>query len=265
MPTIHITLLGRFAVTVDGEPVADSHWKRRHAAALVKVLALAPGRRLHREQIIDLVWPDDTIDEAAPKLHKAAHFARRAIDIRDSVVLRGDNVVLCPEADVTVDVGAVRGPRPPRARRRRRRRARARRSRCTAASCCPRTATRNGPRSGGSSCASGTSTCCGSTVVGKTVIELDPSDELAHLALMRRYAANGDRHAALRQFERMDRTLRRELGVAPGREALALRDRLLAEHDVVAAPRRHARRPRARSSRSPRPRCSTPPRAATAR
>ena len=50
---------------------------------------------------------------------------------------------------------------------------------------------------------------------------------------MRRHAANGDRHAALRQFERMDRTLRRELGVAPGREALALRDRLLAEHDVV--------------------------------
>ena len=40
----------------------------------------------------------------------------------------------------------------------------------------------------------------------------------------------------MRQFERMDRTLRRELGVAPGREAVALRDRLLAEHDVV--PRR---------------------------
>ncbi len=70
----------------------------------------------------------------------------------------------------------------------------------------------------------------------ETVVELDASDELAHLALMRRHAANGDRHAALRQFERMDRTLRRELGVAPGREALALRDRLLAEHDVV--PRR---------------------------
>ena len=70
----------------------------------------------------------------------------------------------------------------------------------------------------------------------ETVVELDASDELAHLALMRRHAANGDRHAALRQFERMDRTLRRELGVAPGREALALRDRLLAEHEVAARP-----------------------------
>jgi DNA-binding SARP family transcriptional activator len=104
MPTVHITLLGRFAMTVDDATVADSHWARRHAAALVKVLAMAPGRRLHREQILDLLWPDDTIEEAAPKLHKAAHFARRAIGVPNSVVLRGDNVVLCPDADTTVDI-----------------------------------------------------------------------------------------------------------------------------------------------------------------
>jgi tetratricopeptide (TPR) repeat protein len=48
---------------------------------------------------------------------------------------------------------------------------------------------------------------------------------------MRRHAANGDRHAALRQFDRLDRALRQELGLAPGPEASALRDRLLA-HDV---------------------------------
>ena len=75
MPEIHVTLLGRFAVTVSGVPVAEAGWKRRNAAAVVKVLALAPGRRLHREQVIDLVWPGDTIAEAVPKLHKAAHFA----------------------------------------------------------------------------------------------------------------------------------------------------------------------------------------------
>jgi len=57
MPDIHVTLLGRFAVTVGGAPVAEASWNRRHAAAVVKVLALAPGRRLHREQVIDRVWP----------------------------------------------------------------------------------------------------------------------------------------------------------------------------------------------------------------
>jgi DNA-binding SARP family transcriptional activator len=55
MPDIGVTLLGRFAVTVGGVPVAEASWKRRHAAAVVKVLALAPERRLHREQVIDRV------------------------------------------------------------------------------------------------------------------------------------------------------------------------------------------------------------------
>ena len=232
MATIDITMLGRFSVTIDGAPVADGSWTRRNAAALVKVLALAPGRRLHREQIIDLLWPDDTIREAAPKLHKAAHFARRALAQPSSVVLRGETVVLLPDADTTVDAvefeelarraladgdaGAVRaalalygGELLPQDRyedwaEERRELLRLRHLELL--------------RLDGR---------------WEEVVELDESDERAHLALMQRHAASGDRHAALRQFERMDRTLRRELGVAPGREALALRDRLLAEHDVV--------------------------------
>src|SRR6476659_9887645 len=104
MPTVHIRMLGRFEVDVDGAPVPDNHSSRRHAAAVVKVLAMAPGRRLHREQLLDLIWHDDPIDEAAPKLHKAAHFARRAIAVPRSILLRGDSVVLAPEADVDVDV-----------------------------------------------------------------------------------------------------------------------------------------------------------------
>src|SRR4030095_8144317 len=34
----------------------------------------------------------------------AAHYARRAIDVPNSVVLRGDNVLLCPDTDTSVDV-----------------------------------------------------------------------------------------------------------------------------------------------------------------
>ncbi|HXZ76329.1 MAG TPA: hypothetical protein VEH31_36425 [Streptosporangiaceae bacterium] len=82
---IAITLLGRFAVTAGGIPVPEASWKRRHAAALVKVLALAPGRRLYREQVMHLLWPEDTIAEAASKLHKAAHFARRALGVPGAV------------------------------------------------------------------------------------------------------------------------------------------------------------------------------------
>jgi hypothetical protein len=50
MPEIHVTLLGRFAVTVGGVPVAEAGWKRRQGAAVVKVLALA--RRRERGRIL---------------------------------------------------------------------------------------------------------------------------------------------------------------------------------------------------------------------
>src|SRR3954454_10464127 len=104
MPTGHLFFLGRVAVLVDGVQVSDAHWSRRPAAALARVLALAPGRRLHREQVLDLLWPDEPLELAAPKLHKAAHYARRAIDLPGAVILRGDAVVLCPDAEVSVDV-----------------------------------------------------------------------------------------------------------------------------------------------------------------
>src|SRR3954469_3778543 len=104
--SVDITLLGQFTGAPGGGAVAASSWRRRQAAALVKVLALAPGRTLHREQVLDLLWPDDPIDQATPKLHKAAHFARRSIGVADAIVLRDDQVILAPRADVTVDVVA---------------------------------------------------------------------------------------------------------------------------------------------------------------
>ena len=40
---VDISLLGGFAVVVDGRAVAAHAWTRRSAATLVKVLALRPG------------------------------------------------------------------------------------------------------------------------------------------------------------------------------------------------------------------------------
>ena len=70
---VDISLLGGFAVVVDGRAVAADVWTRRSAATLVKVLALRPGRQLPREQLVDLLWPDLLLEQAAPRLHKAAH------------------------------------------------------------------------------------------------------------------------------------------------------------------------------------------------
>jgi DNA-binding SARP family transcriptional activator/tetratricopeptide (TPR) repeat protein len=233
VPVIDITLLGRFGVTVDGEPIADRSWTRRHAAALVKVLAMAPGRRRHREQIIDLLWPDDTLDEAAPKLHKAAHFARRALDVPNSIVLRGESVVLLPDIEPAVDVlrfeelarRALAAEDVPVAREA---------LALYGGELLPQDRYETWAEDRREQLRLRHLDLLRLDGQWETLVELDEGDELAHLELMRRHAANGDRHAALRQFERLDRALCRELGVAPGREAVALRDRLLAEHDVVA-------------------------------
>ena len=50
---VEIDLLGGFAVRVDGRPIPAGDWRRRKAASLVKLLALAHRHTLHREQMID--------------------------------------------------------------------------------------------------------------------------------------------------------------------------------------------------------------------
>ena len=58
---------------------------------------------MHREQVIDALWPELALDEAAPRLHKAAHFARKAAG-DDTIVLRDESVALFPDQSVVIDV-----------------------------------------------------------------------------------------------------------------------------------------------------------------
>jgi DNA-binding SARP family transcriptional activator len=55
------------------------------------------------------------------------------------------------------------------------------------------------------------------------LVALEPSSEAAHCRLMRLHYLSGDRAAALRAFDRCERVLRQELGVAPLADTLALR------------------------------------------
>ena len=65
-------------------------------ARCVKILALSPRGRLHRDRVLDRLWPDATVDVALPRLHKAAHFARRALGDPAAVVLKDEVVALFP-------------------------------------------------------------------------------------------------------------------------------------------------------------------------
>jgi len=78
LTNLRIELLGGFHVTVGARAVSDDAWRRRKPAALLKLLALAPGHRLHREQVMDGLWPELDPAAAAANLRKALHQARRA-------------------------------------------------------------------------------------------------------------------------------------------------------------------------------------------
>ena len=101
---VQVRLLGRFEVVVDGLPVPARSWRRQSASRLVKLLALQPSHRLHREQVIDALWPDVPPDTGATRLHTAAHYARAALGEPRSVVVSQGTVALFPDVDVEVDV-----------------------------------------------------------------------------------------------------------------------------------------------------------------
>jgi DNA-binding SARP family transcriptional activator len=104
---LRIELFGGFRVVVGADAVSDDSWKRRRAAAVVKLLALAPGHRLPRERLMDLLWPEMDPAAAAANLRKAVHYARRVLG-PDGAHLLGSagEVLLLASADVWVDVDA---------------------------------------------------------------------------------------------------------------------------------------------------------------
>jgi DNA-binding SARP family transcriptional activator len=224
---VAITVMGTFGVVVDGVPTAAGGWARRHAAALVKVLALAPGHRLHREQAMDLLWPDASPARCAPRLHKAAHFARRAAGRPDAVVLREDLVWLFPDSEVIVD--AIRFEQLARA----------------ALADGDPDAARDALSWYRGELLPGDRYADWATdrrellhlrrldllrVAGewRDLAELDQTDEQAHVQLMRRHLAAGQAPAAIRQYEHLQRTLERHLSATPG--PAARQARLDADH-----------------------------------
>ena len=106
---LRIRLLGDFTVLVDGVAVDAGQWRLRKAKVLVAMLALAPGQRRHREQVLDRLWPDLEPAAAARNLHQTMYVARRALAgvgaARNGMLtIRDQQVVLDADGPVDVDV-----------------------------------------------------------------------------------------------------------------------------------------------------------------
>jgi predicted ATPase/DNA-binding SARP family transcriptional activator/DNA-binding CsgD family transcriptional regulator len=104
-------MLGGFQVSVGLRTIEEGAWRLRKAANLVKLLALAPGYRMHQERAMDLLWPDLGRRAAANNLSQALHAARRAFEADPKATTRyldsrGGQLLLCPEGELWVDVEA---------------------------------------------------------------------------------------------------------------------------------------------------------------
>lgn len=108
-PLLTVRLLGGFAVTVAGQDVASNAWQQRRAAAVVKLLALQPQHRLHREVLMETLWPDLDGEPAANNLRVAMHRARQRLEDAGApagrfLTRQQDDVILGDPSEVWVDV-----------------------------------------------------------------------------------------------------------------------------------------------------------------
>jgi DNA-binding SARP family transcriptional activator len=99
---VSIRLLGQFRVSVgDDMPKAQA---TRRAAELVQLLSLQPQRSLMNEQVVEALWPHLDPQAGSANLRKAAHHARQFVGQPDALVLRGGRVFLLPDCSVECDV-----------------------------------------------------------------------------------------------------------------------------------------------------------------
>jgi len=112
--TLVVRLFGSFQVCVGARSIHEPVWGRRDACRLVKLLAASPQHRLHREQVIDRLWPDRPARSALTAFRSALHYARRTLEpdlARHSrsayLDLTADGwLSLCPAAPLWVDADA---------------------------------------------------------------------------------------------------------------------------------------------------------------
>jgi DNA-binding SARP family transcriptional activator len=235
-PTLssQIQLLGGLSLSHAGQPVS---LPARKSEALLAVLAVRPGVAFERQWLAGLLWPNVAEPQARTSLRQALGHVRKSLA---AALIAGsaDRIHLDPKA-VQVDtaelqrlfalapserepaLALLRGPllegfpalEEPfdhwlyNERTRLAERTAAALQECLAALSAAGHVER-------------------ALAVGQRLVELDPSAEATHRALMRLHAERGDRSAALRQYQHCRELLRQQLDVEPSAETERLKETL---------------------------------------
>ena len=224
---LEVSLLGGFAVVIDGVELAAQGWPSLRATHLVQLLSLQPRQRMTRDEVIDALWPQLDPDAGAANLRKATHHARQALGRHDAIVLQAGEVLLWPDRPIAVDAQAF--------------------ERLADAAL-----TNHDP----AVCAEAAAAYAGDLLPGarfepwaesirerlrarhlqllrasqqwERLAQLEPEDEPSHRALMQRELDAGNRAAALRWYAHLREALQHGLGVAPDPQTEALYEQCVA-------------------------------------
>lgn len=245
LPCLRLSVLGPFKAERDGMAITDTAWQRPKARALVKLLAVQPGHRLHGEEILDLLWPDLSPQSALGSLRKATTLARQALEpdlpprAPSSFLHMTDGVLSLDPATVRVDADRFEAQ-----------------AEAALASTDEalywaamalytddvlpedRYEDWTGNRRDAlvnlylqlllalADLLEGRGAHSKAIETLQQVLRREPAQEDVHRRLMRLYVANGNRQGALRQFQTCRETLKSELGVEPERETVALHEQI---------------------------------------
>jgi predicted ATPase/DNA-binding SARP family transcriptional activator len=240
---LRICLLGGFRVSLGDQNIPASRWRLAKARHLVKLLALADGHHLHREQLMELLWPELDPAAAANNLYQVLYTSRRILDssgLHRYLLLQEEILYLCPEEPLWIDVEAFQAA------------ASKARSSLQAADYQaalnlyfgdllpedryadwadePRQSLRQEYQSLKLAYAHILEKLGDYAAAIEALHEIhtaDPACEEAHVGLMRCYALVGQRQQALRLYQTLKEVLRRELEVDPSPESTHLYQEIL--------------------------------------
>jgi DNA-binding SARP family transcriptional activator len=111
MAAVEVRMLGTFSISVHGQTLPESAWRRRAGRQLLKCLLTRSQRRLLREEALDLFWPDSDPAAAATSLRSAIHTLRHAlesakVDLGELILADRESLRIRPGANLWVDADA---------------------------------------------------------------------------------------------------------------------------------------------------------------
>jgi len=258
---LRIQMLGRFEVWRLGVPVPEAEWRGQKTRDLLKILLLADGHFVAKDQLVEWLWPGAAPDAAEANLRSTVSDLRRVLEPeldrgRDSsyVQTRREGYCFNPALGVALDTNdfehAVQST--------------ARASLAAALNAYPADLLEEDPYAEWAQGERGrlrglrlealarlAELCLAqgdwsqAIMAAEQGLALDASRESLWRALMRAHMLHGDRSAALAAFERCRAALSRDLGTDPLPETVALHQQMLQaepggpawrEADTVKAP-----------------------------